>query len=133
MQQKPSNTSLSLFPEHQETRTSNETSDRRKMREPFGRIDGDDSLRNKLLPHCRLREGEVWRDPKSDHIVGCIDATSQSETLNAVERENPRLCVADPPYNVVVGAKNTKKPGSDRYFFVRPFYRKMAFLNFANA
>ncbi|MEQ9190536.1 MAG: site-specific DNA-methyltransferase [Alphaproteobacteria bacterium] len=92
-----------------ETETSEiKTTDRRKMREPFGRIDSDELLREKLLPHCRLKSGEKWVDPVSGHIVGVADVVDKNQVGKIIDNFRPTLCVADPPYNVIVGARNTK-------------------------
>lgn len=82
--------------------------DRRRMLEPFGRIDGDEQLREKLLPFCRLSRGEKWQDPISGHIVAVLDASEDAEVKDALGGLRPVACIADPPYNVAVGAKNTQ-------------------------
>ena len=35
---------------------------------PLPRIDIDEELRTLLLPYCRLKEGEVWKDPMKANI-----------------------------------------------------------------
>ena len=111
MKQDNPDTPLALFPNEREVAGEDRISDRRKMREPFGRIDSDASLRKKLLPYCRLAPDAVWEDSESGHIVGCMDATSRTKVSQVVGQREPTLCIADPPYNVVVGAKNTERLG----------------------
>lgn len=88
-----------------------ERPDRRSMREPIGRIDGNEALRATLLPLCRLRPGEIWEDPVRGHRVGVLDACSGRDVERIAGGERPSVCVADPPYNVVVGARNTASLG----------------------
>ena len=98
---------LSLF-SGQVDRPETPNVDRRKMREPFGRIDGDDELRNRLLPYCRLSQGEVWIDPEKGHRVGVADATDGASVSRLLDGHEIDLCLTDPPYNVRVGARNTE-------------------------
>ena len=51
-----------------------------KTAEKLTRLDINDELRNKILPYCRLKNGEIWDDPKRKHKVGVLDATSVSDT-----------------------------------------------------
>ncbi len=76
-------------------------------KEPFGRLDADAELRERLLPFCCLKPGEVWEDGVRGHRVGVLDATSQSDVLKLFGAEKATLAVQDPPYNVVVGNENT--------------------------
>jgi DNA modification methylase len=76
--------------------------------ESFGRLDTDFEIRNRLLPLCRLKAGEVWRDPVNGHKVGVLDATNRNDVLGLFEGEKATLSVQDPPYNVVVGNENTE-------------------------
>ncbi|MGY6551816.1 MAG: DNA-methyltransferase [Erythrobacter sp.] len=85
--------------------------DRRKMREPIQRIDGDEELRKKLLPLCRLDFGQEWQDEKSGHKVAVIDATDSNSVKAVFAGASATACIADPPYNVVVGARNTPALG----------------------
>ncbi|OGU39102.1 MAG: DNA methylase [Ignavibacteria bacterium RIFOXYB2_FULL_35_12] len=68
----------------------------------------NEELRKKILPHCRLKEGEIWTDPKGKHKIGCLDATSNNDTKKLFGKEKAQLVINDPPYNVVVGNANTK-------------------------
>src|SRR5947209_13909745 len=67
---------------------------------PLPRLDSDSELRQKLLPFCRLRPGEVWVDPRHGHKVGCLDATDRSAIQGLVQGERINLAIQDPPYNV---------------------------------
>jgi site-specific DNA-methyltransferase (adenine-specific) len=64
------------------------------------RLDRDPELRGHLLPACRLRRGEVWRDSRSGHRVGCLDAAERADVARLVGRARARLAVHDPPYNL---------------------------------
>jgi len=61
----------------------------------------DDRVRAAIIPHCRLRPGEIWRDPVNGHIVACGDATDGG-FLSDVCREgsSASLAIHDPPYNL---------------------------------
>ena len=104
--------SLPLFGEQADKDTANDRIvDLRKMRESILRIDGDEELRQKLLPYCRLRVGEEWADPKTGHKVGILDATDSAAVARFVNGTRITACIADPPYNVVVGARNSDALG----------------------
>ena len=75
--------------------------------EPLTRLDSDPEIRTKLLPHCRLKPGEVWQDPARGHRVGVLDATCPDAISRIVGRGKAKVAVNDPPYNVRVGNKNT--------------------------
>ena len=68
---------------------------------PLPRLDTDEEARNKLLPFCRLRHGEVWVDEKSGHRVGCLDASSPNDIQKLVGDSRASLAIHDPPYNLV--------------------------------
>lgn len=78
------------------------------MLEPFGRIDTDKDLEKRLLKYCRLKKGEVWIDKKRGHKVGVLDATVEEDVRKLFGKEKSSLAIQDPPYNVVVGNKNSK-------------------------
>lgn len=80
----------------------------RRTTEPFGRIDKDESLHERLLGLCRLKPGEIWEDDKSGHRVGVLDATIRDHYEKILGGEKPALVINDPPYNVIVGNSNTK-------------------------
>ena len=48
--------------------------------EPLLRLDSDIEIRKDLLPHCRLRPGDIWKDPVRGHKVGVLDATCPNAT-----------------------------------------------------
>lgn len=56
-----------------------------------------------LLPMCRLRPGEIWRDEISGHVVGCGDCTDP-EFVSRLMKRKPlaTLALQDPPYNLVL-------------------------------
>jgi len=81
------------------------------MREPFGRIDADPELHARLLAGCRLGHGEIWEDPVAGHRVGVLDACAAPDGARIVGKCAPTLCIADPPYNVAVGATNSAALG----------------------
>jgi DNA modification methylase len=76
--------------------------------EKLTRLDIDEELRKKILPYCRLKAGEIWKDPKGKHKVGVFDATSSADTKKLFGKEKAQLVINDPPYNVVVGNANTQ-------------------------
>jgi DNA modification methylase len=76
--------------------------------EKLTRLDIDKELRKKILPHCRLKKGEIWNDPKGKHKVGVLDAASSNDTKKIFDKEKVQLVINDPPYNVVVGNVNTQ-------------------------
>jgi site-specific DNA-methyltransferase (adenine-specific) len=80
----------------------------KSSKEPFGRIDADKSLHDKLLKYCRLEPGEIWQDSQSGHRVGVLDAANPEHFTLITRGEKPSLFINDPPYNVVVGNTNTK-------------------------
>lgn len=68
---------------------------------PLPRLDQAHDLIDALLPHCRLREGEVWVDPVSGHRVGCLDAADPHAVARLMGDGLATLAVHDPPYNLV--------------------------------
>jgi site-specific DNA-methyltransferase (adenine-specific) len=68
---------------------------------PLPRLDTDDEWRRRLLPHCRLRLGEIWSDPLGKHQVACLDATDVNAVEALVGDARPTLALQDPPYNLV--------------------------------
>jgi site-specific DNA-methyltransferase (adenine-specific) len=58
---------------------------------------------SELLPHCRLRPGEIWTDPKKGHRVGCGDCTDAQFVGKLLSGQRlATLAVQDPPYNLVL-------------------------------
>ncbi len=77
------------------------------LKERLARIDGNDAIRNELLPYCRMRYGQVWEDPECGHRVACLDATDKAQIELLVGDNKAALAVQDPPYNVAVGNVNS--------------------------
>jgi site-specific DNA-methyltransferase (adenine-specific) len=75
--------------------------------ERLPRLDLDSESRAKILPLCRLKYGEVWRDPIAGHRVGVLDATKRADVEKIMQGQKARLVLNDPPYNVQVGNANT--------------------------
>jgi site-specific DNA-methyltransferase (adenine-specific) len=97
---------LVLFNEEKPLTAKNNS--RGKTTEKLTRLDIDEELRKKILPHCRLKKGEVWKDPQGKHKVGVLDATNLEDTKKLFGKEKVQLVINDPPYNVVVGNANTQ-------------------------
>ncbi len=77
------------------------------MREALPRLDGNKNIREKLLPYCRLKAGDVWIDPIKGHRVGVLDVGCRQDVLTLFGDNKSRLFINDPPYNIVVGQANT--------------------------
>ena len=71
--------------------------------EQLKRLDSDQVLREALLPHCRLKPGDVWEDPIAGHRVGVLDSTDPQHVKRALSGARTRLVIGDPPYNIAVG------------------------------
>lgn len=71
------------------------------LKHPLARLDRDQKLRRKLLRHCRLKPGEVWRDELRGHRVGCLNAGSPEDVRELCGRRRAQLAIHDPPYNFV--------------------------------
>jgi len=67
---------------------------------PLPRLDEDETLRQSLLKHCRLKTGEVWIDPVNGHKVGCIDANNANAVKDMFGQLKAKLAIHDPPYNL---------------------------------
>lgn len=80
----------------------------RRTKEKLSRLDINESLRIKLLPYCRLKEGEVWNDPEGKHKIGVLDAAVFENVKTLFGNKKVKLIINDPPYNVIVGNVNTK-------------------------
>ena len=80
---------------------SGETSER------LCRIDLRSDVRERLLPYCRLKPGEIWEDPKRGHRIGVLDAAKPVDVRSITGAERVKLVLNDPPYNVAVGKKRT--------------------------
>jgi len=75
--------------------------------EPFGRLDSDPELHERLLAYCRLGPGEIWEDAVNGHRVGVLDGTHPEHFREIAGPSRPTLAVNDPPYNLAVGSANT--------------------------
>ena len=80
----------------------------RDAKERLPRLDLNDELREKLLPYCRLKRGDIWEDELSGHRVGVLDASSEEDLKKLMGSEAVSLVVNDPPYNLKVGKSATK-------------------------
>jgi site-specific DNA-methyltransferase (adenine-specific) len=74
---------------------------------PLPRLDTSPELGVRLLPHCRLKRGEIWQDPDGKHRVGCLDATDVQSVRAIVGAVAPTLAIQDPPYNSVAFARRS--------------------------
>ena len=79
-----------------------------KTIEKLKRIDYSKDIREKILPLCRLKQGEIWEDKKQGHKVGVLNSTNNSEIKEITGDKKINLIINDPPYNIVVGNANTK-------------------------
>ncbi|MEW6211617.1 MAG: site-specific DNA-methyltransferase, partial [Acidobacteriota bacterium] len=75
--------------------------------EEIKRLDLHGEMRERLLPHCRLKRGELWEDPVRGHRVGVLDAGDVKDVEKIFDGKKASLAVNDPPYNIVVGNSNT--------------------------
>ncbi len=71
------------------------------LKHPLTRIDRDQNLRRELLAYCRLKPGQVWRDRRSGHRVGCLDAASRRDVLKLSGKSRASLAIHDLPYNFI--------------------------------
>src|SRR5262249_54468013 len=71
------------------------------LNHPIARLDRDEKLRHRLLPLCRLKPGEIWRDRRNGHRVGCLDAPSGEAEERLGGQQPARLAIEDPPYNFI--------------------------------
>lgn len=65
------------------------------------RLDKDEYLRNLLIRHCRLKEGEIWSDPDGKHKLGCLNAVDKPQISSLVGKGKASIAIQDPPYNLV--------------------------------
>ncbi len=68
---------------------------------PLPRLDTNLQVREQLLPHCRLKPGQIWEDAEGRHRVGCLDATQVSHVAALMGQSRATLAIHDPPYNLV--------------------------------
>ena len=67
---------------------------------PLPRLDSSPEVRERLLPHCRLRQGDIWTDDIHGHRVGCLDVADGGAVQKLMAGETAQLAVHDPPYNL---------------------------------
>ena len=75
--------------------------------EKLPRLDTDNELRERILPLCRLKEGEIWQDPEGLHRVGVGDARDPSFLRKLFDGRSIGTMLNDPPYNISVGKRST--------------------------
>lgn len=68
---------------------------------PLPRLDTDQETRERLLPLCRLKPGDIWTDPAERHKVACVDANDSEAIMRLMCGSLAQLAVQDPPYNLV--------------------------------
>lgn len=95
-----------------------------ETKEELKRLDLEGEIREKVLPLCRLKYGEVWEDPISGHKVGVLDATNNADVEKIMNGDRAVLALNDPPYNVAVGNANTKSLSKVRLTDYIEFSRK---------
>jgi DNA modification methylase len=66
-----------------------------------------DAIHRRLLPHCRLKPGEIWLDKTVGHVVGCGDASDTNFVQHVMGKDKVCLAVQDPPYNLVMSEKRS--------------------------
>ena len=71
------------------------------------RLDKDPEIREKLLPFCRLKNGEIWEDPICGHRIGCLDAASHEDIELLMKGERAMLSIQYPPYNLIAFEKRS--------------------------
>jgi site-specific DNA-methyltransferase (adenine-specific) len=74
---------------------------------PLPRLDERPDVRALLLPHCRLKRGDVWTDPVRGHKVGCLDAVRPDDIAGLMDGNKADLAIHDPPYNLVAFEERT--------------------------
>ncbi len=76
------------------------------LKHPLPRLDKDDELRNLLLPYCRLKYGEIWKDKKAGHKIICGDCTDKRILSKLFQKSRGNLSIQDPPYNFIAFQKS---------------------------
>ncbi len=70
------------------------------------RLDKDKQLNELLMPYCRFREGDVWKDPQNKHTVACLSVDEQEKIRNLAGNIKASLAIHDPPYNLIAFKKS---------------------------
>lgn len=65
------------------------------------RLDNDPELCELLSKYCRIKQGDIWKDPDERHKVGCFDISDKEKISELMGGEKPTLAIHDPPYNLV--------------------------------
>lgn len=71
------------------------------LHHPLPRLDQHEEIRQKLLPFCRLKPGEVWQDQRNKHRIGCLDAAVLADVRKLCGRRRAVLAIHDLPYNFI--------------------------------
>lgn len=71
------------------------------LHHPLPRLDQHEAIRQQLLPYCRLKPGEVWRDQRNGHRIGCLDAAVLAEVKKLCGNRRAVLAIHDLPYNFI--------------------------------
>ncbi len=77
------------------------------FREELARLDWG-ALRERVLPLCRLKPGEIWQDPQRGHRVGVLDAGDAEQVGRLCGDRRVDCFVNDPPYNIRVGGRRSR-------------------------
>ncbi len=80
---------------------------------PLPRIDNDDELRELLVPYCRIKTGDIWKDAEGMHKIGCLDAADSYSLKELLGEEKAVLAIHDPPYNFVAFEERESKTFAD--------------------
>jgi DNA modification methylase len=68
---------------------------------PLPRLDRPSEIRERLLPHCRFKPGQVWQDKQNGHRIGCLDATVLDSVAKLCGEQRAVLAIHDVPYNFI--------------------------------
>lgn len=69
---------------------------------PLSRLDTDGAIRERLLPHCRLKSGDVWHEPQGKHRMGCFDVADSSTMADLTYGRRTTLAIHDLPDDIAV-------------------------------
>jgi site-specific DNA-methyltransferase (adenine-specific) len=71
------------------------------LHHPLPRLDQHEAIRQQLLPYCRLKPGEVWRDQRNGHRISCLDAAFLANVKKLCGKQRAVLAIHDLPYNFI--------------------------------
>jgi DNA methylase len=77
------------------------------LRHSLSRLDRDETMRQKLLPFCRLKPGEIWQDRRGGHRVGCLDASVGEDVKKLCGSDRATIANHDLPYNFIAFEQRT--------------------------